>query len=83
MQAMVCVKLERVPVEWRQSKWLPSGPGIGEVWQTISDEPLVDHGFKSSAVLERFSDRLFLVVQGGFPERLDIYGPLPQAPGCA
>lgn len=82
MQAMACVELERVPAAWRKTTWLPSGLRMMEVWQTISEEPLVDHGFKASAVQQRFSDQLFLVVQGGLPERLDIYGPLPQAPAC-
>ena len=81
MQAHVCVELKRSPEAWR-SDFRLGGPGSGESWQTISEQPLVDHGERVSAVHLTGTGQVYLVVQGGFPETMIVYGPLPQAPRC-
>jgi hypothetical protein len=82
MQAFVCVHLERAPPSWK-SEFRLSGPGgQNEVWQTLSDQPLVDHGRKVSSVYRKSTDQLYLVVTGGFPETMTVYGPLSRAPEC-
>ena len=81
MQALVCVQVARSPATWRSDLRL-SGPGSNELWQTLSEQPLVDHGRSISSVYRRGTDQLYLVVQGGFPETLEVYGPLPAAPQC-
>lgn len=81
MQALVCVQLERVPASWKSDVRL-SGPAGRELWQTLSEQPLMDHGQKISSVYQFTTGQLFLAIQGGFPETLAIYGPLPDAPQC-
>lgn len=81
MQALVCVQLERAPSSWKSDFQL-SGPSPNENWQTLSEQPLLDHGYKVSSVHRRATDQLYLVVQGGFPEAMAVYGPLSRAPEC-
>jgi hypothetical protein len=81
LQALVCVQVERSPTAWKSDFQL-SGPGSNELWQTLSEQPLADHGRRLSSVYRRGTDQLYLVVQGGFPETMEVYGPLPAAPQC-
>ena len=81
LQAMVCVQLGRAPAGWRSDLQL-SGPGSNETWQVLSEQPLLDHNQKVSAVYRRGAGQLFLVVQGGLPETIAVYGPLSAAPQC-
>jgi len=82
MQALTCVRLERAPASWKVEFRL-RGPGSkDEIWQTLSEQPLVDHGYKISSVYRRATEQLYLVVQGGFPETIAVYGPLAGAPEC-
>ena len=81
MQALVCVELDRVPPTW-QSNFRLSGPGTSEIWQTISEQPLLDHGQRISTVLREGTGQVYLVVQGRLPEIMLVYGPLSTAPRC-
>ena len=81
LQALVCVQLERVPSSWK-SDFRLNGPCSNENWQTLSDQPLVPHGYKVSSVYRQATRQLCLVVEGGSPEAMAVYGPLSNAPEC-
>ena len=81
MQALVCVQLERIPPSWK-SDFKLGGPGLNEVWQTLSEQPFVNHGYRISSVYRPATDQLYLVIQGGLVETMAVYGPLSQAPKC-
>jgi len=81
LQALVCVQLQRIPPEWK-SDIVFSSEGGGEMWQLLSDQPLMDHAKRISAIFSRESGSVYLAIQEGFPETILVYGPIPQAPQC-
>jgi hypothetical protein len=81
LQALICVQVQRIPPEWKSDIVLRSVSG-GEMWQLLSDQPLMDHAKRISSVFSRDSGKVYLVIQEGFPETILVYGPIPQAPQC-
>lgn len=82
LQALVCVQLQRVPREWNSDVVFRS-PSPNEIWELLSDQPLMDHAKRTSSVYSRDTGKLYLVVQEGLPEVISVYGPIPVAPQCA
>jgi len=81
LQALVCVQLQRVPPEWKSDLVFRPQSG-GEMWEVLSDQPLMDHAKRISSVYSRSSGNVYLVLQDGFPETILVYGPIPPAPQC-
>jgi len=81
LQALVCVQLQRVPPEWKSDVVFRS-PSSGDMWELLSDQPLVDHAKRISSVYSRGSGNVYLVLQEGLPETISVYGPIPPAPKC-
>lgn len=81
LQALVCVHVQRVPPEWKSDVVFRLAGG-GEVWELLSDQPLMDHAKRVSSVWSRSSGNVYLVLQEGFPETISVYGPIPNAPEC-
>lgn len=82
LQALVCLQLHRVPQQWKSDVVFRS-PSAAETWETLSDQPLMDHARKVSSVYSRTSGKLYLVLQEGLPETVAVYGPIPEAPQCS